>query len=173
MSYNWGFSTYGQREKLKKIKGGDADLYNSEKELNEKSRQSYREVGLSTADIDNWDMLIDNAWNTRDTGSSRALLPKIDNSRLAAVNAAFQKADNLIKQERKQALEDAESEAETAYSQLSEWLANNGFSDEGYTAKTSKKELEESYKKLISDIKREFSNLRKETKDKYFSAYLR
>ena len=174
MSYNWGFSTYGQRDKLKKIKNGDEALYNSEKALNKNFKTSYMDAGLSTADIDNWDSLIDSAWasgNTARTATAKVSLPKVG-GKYDAVNAAFKKANDAITYERNKALENAREEEELSFNALSEWLANNGFSDKGYTAKTSKEELRKNYKELIDTIKKEYKNLREETRRSYFSPYL-
>ena len=173
MSYNWGFSTYGQRDKLKKIKNGDEALYNSEKALNKNFKTSYKDAGLSTADIDNWDSLIDSAWASGNVlrASSGVSVPKYS-GKYTAVNKAFKEANNTITQERDKALKEAEEEEKLTMDVLSEWLANNGFSDKGYTAKTSKEELRKNYKELIDTIKKEYKSLREETRRSYFSPFL-
>ena len=172
MSYNWGFSTYGQRDKLKKIRNGDENLYKSEIALNGKLKKDYENVGLSTAEIDNWNALVDYTWNSRKTSSGKASLPKLDTGKYSAVNKAFKEANEAITYEMDKALKSATEEEKLSMDVLSEWLANNGFSDKGYTAKTSKEELRKNYKELIDAIKKEYKSFREETRRSYFSPYL-
>ncbi|MBQ7399093.1 MAG: hypothetical protein IJW06_01350 [Clostridia bacterium] len=174
MTNNWKYASLGQRERLKMIRGGDEDVYNTEKERNNYLRKLQAELGVPTTDIDDWDATIDNAYsNATLQKADKSGLPKISSGKYNKVNKAYSDYMKALNAQKKEELEEATAESESAYEYLVEWLANNGFSAEGMTAKQEKKALEESVAKFIEQIKEKYKEYASDAKESLFGPYLR
>lgn len=177
MANNWKYASLGQRDRLKMIRSGDADVYNSEKERNNELRKLQTELGVSTAEVDQWDALIDYTYANANTSSSASdkevKRSKSQSAAISAANQAFSKQMQLIKDEKNQNLEEAKDEAEKSYNYLVEWLANNGYSDEGKTSKEEKAALKESISKLLKQINEQYETQVNKAKDSIFGPFLK
>ena len=173
MAYNWKYATLSDRERMKRIRNGDTDVYNAEKEMNKIMRQNRSEAGLSTDYVDGWDKAIDDAYADAVAKQSGSVRVNYQSPSLSAVNNAYTKAMKALREEKAEALKDATEQAESARENLSEWLVNNGFSDEGSTAKKEREELEKSIAELIEKIKTQYKARSEQTRHNYFSPFLR
>lgn len=173
MAYNWKYGTIGQRDRLKMIRNGDAGVYNSEKERNKELRAEWVAQGVSTKDIDDWDATIDDAYADAVAKQNKSVRVNYQSPSLSAVNNAYTKAMKVLKEEKAEALKNADEQAESARENLSEWLINNGFSDEGSTAKKEREELEKSIADLIEQVKTQYKARSEQTRRDYFSPFLR
>ena len=169
MSYNYKYSTLGQRERLKRIRNGDSDVYQAEKELNGKQRRALAEAGVSTADIDEWDATIDNAYKSSGEKAKNAAIPKFGSSRLGAINKALSTSIKDLKKQKNESIESAKTEAEDALEFIEEWLAANGYYKDGNLATKSKKEIEDALEAALESIKRDYDKKLGNTRSKYLS----
>lgn len=172
MAYNWKYATLSDRERMKRIRNGDTDVYNAEKEMNKIMRQNRSEAGLSTDYVDGWDKAIDDAYAGALAKQNESTKIKYHSPAISAANSAYTKAMKALREEKAEAIKDATEQAESARENLSEWLSNNGFSDEGSTAKKEREELEKSIADLLEQVKAQYRAKAEKTRKDYFSPFL-
>ena len=170
MANNWKYASLGERERLKKISEGDKDVYSTEKARNKELKRLQTELGLSTAKTDNWESKIDSAYKS---AIGAQLVPNFTatSKNYSSIKKALDGYNNemsYLTGERNSSLGDARDSAKSSYRALSEWLANNGFSNEGYTAKKEKDELMQGLKELLGRINREYRYQAFNTQERYF-----
>ena len=172
MANNWKYATLSDRERMKRIRNGDTDVYNAEKEMNKIMRQNRSEAGLSTDYVDGWDKAIDDAYADAVAKQNESTRIKYHRPAISAANSAYTKAMKALREEKAEALKNADEQAESARDNLYEWLANNGFSDEGSTAKKEREELEKSIADLLEQVKAQYRAKAEKTRRDYFSPFL-
>ena len=158
MSNNYRYSTLGERERIKRIREGDEDIYNSEKVLNQNLRRARVEAGLLTNDIDDWDTKIDYAHNTALKNAKNSSAVKFGKSSLVDINNAAIQAYREAKNQRDESVESAKKDAEISLEILGEWLAANGYSKDGNFATKSKKEIEDALKEVLEIINKKYKD---------------
>lgn len=173
MANNWKYATLSDRERMKMIRNGNTDVYEAEKVNNKKLKKDQQALGLSTAYVDSWDKAIDDAYLKAMTKKDESVRVKYSSPAISAANSAYSKAMKALREEKATALNDANEQAEDARENLSEWLANNGFSNEGSTAKKEREELEKGIADLIEQVKAQYRARAKQTRSDYFSPFLR
>lgn len=135
------------------IANGNDDVYNSEKEKNRQYKNQLINDGLDTSKVDLWDTTIDQAYfkatdprRVTDKGQ-----PKFMSYRMSMLtNQLNRHIDELTKnanESRNKARQNAIDDRNT----LKEWLANNGYSQNGSYAK---KEFSNITKTLSSTLKK-------------------
>ncbi len=172
MKNNWKYAILGERERLDLIKGGNNDVYNSEKERNKELKKLRSDLGLSTTDIDNWDSIIDNAkveYGNR-IKNQKPNLPKIvSGGKLAAINTQMRSTLKDLKKQRDESIESAKTDAEQALDYIAEYLASNGYSKDGSLSVKSKNVLEQALESMLEDIQKNYRNQVDTTVSKYRS----
>lgn len=169
MSNNWKYSTLGQRDKLKLIRNGNSDVYNTEKKLNANLRNVQKVLGISTEKVDNWDSIIDDAFkkSANKTNDGRSGLPKFmsgEESRL------FHEYNNFMKQLKKdteRSVDTALSDAEGDNEYLDEFLSGLGYSKKGSMSRKEHDEIRDSLAQLLDSIARNYETKSKSAKEDY------
>ena len=169
MGNTWKYSSVGQSERYKLIGDGNADVYHTEKELNNSLRSLRKSLGLSTAEVDKWDADIDKAFKASANTASRANLPKFASSRIASLNKELGKSIKDLQQQRDESIESVNAQAENSLAVLEEWLAANGYFKDGSLATRSKKEIEDALTSAIADIKKDYETKLGNTRSKFLS----
>lgn len=169
MGNTWKYSSLGQRDRFKMIKDGNADVYNSEKELNNGLKKLRQSLGLSTDEIDRWDNEIDSAYKASQDKVRRANTPKFGSSRLASLNKELGKSIKDLQYQRDESIENVNAEAESSLAVLEEWLAANGYFKGGNLATKSKKEIEDALASAIASIRKDYETKLGNTRSKYLS----
>lgn len=171
MSNNWKYSSLGQRERLALIKKGNSDVYNTEKEQNKKLREVRTSLGLSTDDIDNWDNIIDSANRAANNPRKTRNVPYINsmNSREAKVNREYWNYVDDLKAEANLKKDNAYDKAEKDTKYLEEWLANNGYSSDGYASKKGHEDISEQLSEIIDSIDRDFKAKEKSARERFLA----
>lgn len=172
MKNNWKYAVLGERERLDLIKGGNNDVYNSEKERNKELKKLRSDLGLPTDDIDNWDSIIDNAKveYKNSIKSPKPNLPKIaSGGRLAAINTQMRSTLKDLKKQRDESVETAKTDAEQALDFIAEYLASNGYSKDGSLSVKSRNALEEALESMLEDIQNNYRSQISTTVSKYRS----
>ncbi|MBR2021442.1 MAG: hypothetical protein IJ939_03310 [Clostridia bacterium] len=172
MANNWKYATLSDRERLKMIRNGDTDVYNAEMEMSRILRKNRNEAGLSTDYIDSWENAVRDAYAGALAKQNESTRIKYHSPAISAANSAYTKAMKILREEKAEAIKDATEQAESARDNLSEWLANNGFSDEGSTAKKEREELEKSIADLLEQVKAQYRAKAEKTRRDYFSPFL-
>lgn len=171
MKNNWRYASLGQRERLSLIKNGNSDVYNTEKARNAELRRLRSDLGLSTEDVDDWDNIIDGANaaanDRRSVKNSR--LPRFMNDKSSKATNEFNKTLKGLKSDYIHDTSEALDKADDELSYLSEWLANNGYSDKGSKSEKDKKEINDELEYILDVLKREFTAKVDNAKEKYLN----
>ena len=153
---NWKYASLGERDRLKLIRDGNEDVYKTEKKQNSAIKKAWENVGLDTAKIDNWDKMIDDAFESSKK-SAKNDLPKFMSTR---ASNATNELNRQMKQLKNQAFTEAEDAVEKAANDMEyikEWLAGHGYSSLGSTAQKKKKEISDELSDVLDEISREFA----------------
>lgn len=168
MSNTWEYATLGTRQRLKLIRSGDENVYNSEKKRNNELKKLQKELGLSTKSVDDWDDAIDKAYSSsKENASSKR---SVTQSQSPAIREANEYMSNLKADADKKA-EDAKLDAEKALKYLEEWLVNNGYSEEGSFSKQSKDMVEKKLALTLKEINRQYQEKAKKESEKILKAF--
>lgn len=173
MSNTWKYSHLGQRERLKMIKNGNSDVYESEKKKNSLLRSQRESLGLSTLDVDNWDKLIDSA---NMSANDKYKVKKTDAPQFASrktmrINEAFQNYVSALNEEYNTSKSEAVKDAQTRSEYLAEWLANNGYSSSGYTSQKKSGDIENELEEKIDSLKRDYDSKVKSAREKFLGMF--
>ena len=168
MSNNWKYSSLGQRERLSLIRGGDADVYNTEKMRNSSLIKERSALGLSTKEIDEWEATIDNAFSLSQkqdkSGTPKFMSTK--NDRVAnAYNSYMRELRSEIERQTNEAFESAIKNSQY----LAEFLANNGYSSKGTTAIEGTRKIDEQLSEVLSNIKKYYKAQSESARSRMFS----
>ena len=156
MSYNYKYSTFGERERIARIRGGDEDVYKTEKALNARLKRDRIEAGLPTYDIDDWDAKVDSARNTALKKAKNDLKVKYGSASLVDINNAARQSFKDLRKQRDESVESVKEDAKISLEVLGEWLAANGYSKNGSLATKSKKEIEDALKEALETISQNY-----------------
>lgn len=167
MGNNWKYASLGQRERLDLIRNGNTEVYNAEKIKNSSLRGLRAALGLSTAEIDEWDSIIDNAKESTQKQKQNNL-PKFmstKNDRVAnAYNSYLRELRAEIEKQTTEALETALKDS----NYIAEFLANNGYSKDGTMRTEAQKKVDEELLSTLSDIRKYYNSKAESTKSKMF-----
>lgn len=169
MANNWKYATLGQRERLSRIREGDFDVYNTEKERNKLLKEQQSKLGINTRVVDDWDATIDNAFNKSQQAAKKKALPSYGGGKYAQINSELNSTIRKLRNERNESIEAAKSDAESALNYLTEWLANNGYSNDGKFAGESKEKLESALESVLKSIRDEYDEQVKNTRKRFLS----
>lgn len=167
MGNNWKYSSLGQRERLDLIRRGNTDVYNAEKIKNSSLRNLRAGLGLSTAEIDEWDSIVDNAKESA-SAPKKNNMPKFmstKNDRVAnAYNSYLRELRAEIERQTTEALETALKDSGF----LAEFLANNGYSKDGTTRTEAQKKVDEELVSTLSQIRKYYNTQAENAKNRLF-----
>lgn len=171
MSNNWKYSTLGQRDKLKMIKNGNSDVYNTEKKLNSNLRNVQKVLGISTEDVDNWDSIIDDAFekSAKKTNDNRSGLPKFMSDKESRLFHEYNNFMKQLKKDTERSVDTALSDAEKDSEYLDEFLSGLGYSKKGSMSKKEHDEIRDGLARLLDSIARNFETKSKSAKEDYLS----
>jgi len=174
MSKKWQYGTYTQDERYDMIRRGNADVYNSEKERNASMKSHLSALGLSTDSLDRWDKAVDVAYKlssrTYPTQNKSASPIKFMSKTESDIrNGYSKKMSDISKRIDAQAYE-AVSEAQSDYTDLEEWLANNGYSQSGSLSRKQKEKISDTLTTILTDLQKEYDYEEAEAKKKLSSA---
>ena len=174
MSKKWQYGTYTQDERYDMIRRGNADVYNSEKARNASMKSHLSALGLSTDSLDRWDKAVDVAYKlssrTYPTQNKSASPIKFMSKTESDIrNGYSKKMSDISKRIDAQAYE-AVSEAQSDYTDLEEWLANNGYSQSGSLSRKQKEKISDTLSTILTDLQKEYDYEEAEAKKKLSSA---
>ena len=174
MSKKWQYGTYTQDERYDMIRRGNADVYNSEKARNASMKSHLSALGLSTDSLDRWDKAVDVAYKlssrTYPTQNKSASPIKFMSKTESDIrNGYSKKMSDISKRIDAQAYE-AVSEAQSDYTDLEEWLANNGYSQSGSLSRKQKEKISDTLTTILTDLQKEYDYEAAEAKKKLSSA---
>ena len=155
------------------IKNGDNDVYRTEMARSEYLAAARREAGIDTSDIDFWQNLITQAKNSNAEKSKQYKkitvsenTPRYRGGEYNNILNDFYSYMNSLKQQISEKREETIASAKAAKAELDEWLANNGFYDQGSTAQKKKGELAAEFKQSLDEIDEEYNTKSKEAEDR-------
>ncbi len=173
MSNNWKYATLTQRERLDAIRGGNKDVYNSEKRRNSTLREQRKALGLSYGDIDSWDEIIDSASFSADDPyrvnrdkSAPTFLNSRESELTNALNSVIKELNSRAKKDRNDAIEKALS----AEKYITEWLVNNGYNTDGNKVTKESTKIQNDLEEDLDDIEKNRKNKISSAREKYLKA---
>lgn len=170
MANLWKYASVPQRERLSMIRGGNTDVYNAEKRRNNSLKILRESLGLSTQNVDDWNKTVDNAYSlSQEKTQDKSGLPKFTGGKYARINKALSESVNNLRQQRDEGIKDVTADAESTLGYIGEWLANNGYSEKGYLATASKKEINDALEAAIESIIKDYEDGIQSTRSKYRS----
>lgn len=174
MSKKWQYGTYTQDERYDMIRRGNADVYNSEKARNASMKSHLSALGLSTDSLDKWDRAVDVAYKlssrTYPTQNKSASPIKFMSKAESEIHSGYFKKMSDLSKRIGAKEEEAVSEADSDFTDLEEWLANNGFSQSGSLSRTQKKKISDTLTSVLTDLKNEYDYEAAQAKKKFSTA---
>lgn len=170
MQNKFKYSTYTQRERLGMIRDGNEDVYNYEKQRNKELQALRRDLGLSTQDVDDWNKTIDNAYSmSQKKTQDKSGLPKFTGGKYAEINKAFSESIKNLRQQKDESIKNVTDDAESTLRYISEWLANNGYSEKGQLVTATKKEINDAFEAALKGILKDYEEGIQSTRSRFRS----
>lgn len=174
MSNTWKYSSLNQSERYKLIGNGNSDVYKSEKELNNNLKKLRESLGLSTDEVDSWDKKIDDAYrNSSKSTKSSDNLPKFLNSRENKATSGYNAYVKRLKIETEAEAENAAREAKQDSEYIAEWLASNGFSKDGNTAKREQKRISDELGAVLEKLVNSYNDKSEKARNEFMKMLLK
>lgn len=157
MSNDWKYASLGEKERLDLIKGGNEEVYNSEKKRNASLRSLKSSLGLSTNDVDTWDSLIDEAKgkSKKVSGITDKDVAELTSSKASRISKVLNTELDFRRKKLESDVDEAKNDAEKELEKLAEWLANNGYSIKGNVAKRGVEKIKDDLSKTLAMIETE------------------
>ncbi len=135
---NWKYATLSEKERLDMVKSGDNDVYETEMARNNYYINMRKDLGVDTSDLENWALLLNQAKASRENSYKVSKIegtPTYYGARTNKIMNSFNSYMEQLNQTLNQQKTEAIGSAATAIKTLKEFLANNGYSQDGTTAK--------------------------------------
>ena len=170
MANLWKYASVPQRERLDMIRSGNADVYNAEKRRNNSLKILRESLGLSTQNVDDWNKTVDNAYSlSQQKAQDKSGLPKFTGGKYAEINKAFSESIKNVRQQKDESIKDVTEDAESTLRYIGEWLANNGYSEKGYLATATKKEINDALEAALEGIIKDYEDSISSTRSRFRS----